>query len=141
MHEFLFKSSLSLSSLSFHCRIIYYEAQTYFILASILIPAQNIFFLSVFPFSVLYMIYAFYTRAILPFMYLNRVKVQTFKLWKKGFRMTLKWIDVLFISNGFLDYSSLSSFNYTFHAYPFTAFMSYVSFTQFIHFSWLHRFC
>jgi hypothetical protein len=70
-----------LSSLSFHCRIIYYEAQTYFILASILIPAQNIFSLFLshsFLLSVLYMIYAFYTRAILPFMYLTRVKVQTF---------------------------------------------------------------
>lgn len=102
-------------SLSFHCHIIYYEAQTYFILASILIPAQNIFLLLSFSFFLFSMFciwfMLFYTRAILPFMYLTRVKVQTFKLWKKvsSYDSEMDWRSFHFISNGFLVYSPPSS--------------------------------
>lgn len=72
------------SILTFHCRIIYCEAQTYFILASILMPAQNTFFPSLFRDRFCVWFICFYVPAILAFVCTSRVKKQqTFKLWKK----------------------------------------------------------
>lgn len=99
---------------TFHCRIIYYEAQTYFILTSILMPAQNIFSSSLS--ETVFFVYDLYAFMRPLFQHLcvpqESSRVRLLNYGKRFFLvLTLvwlqKWIDVLFISTQMGSFASL----------------------------------